>query len=318
MADKIKIYRKDLEGFYEVTPDEYYKSYNGGDPLMSAGYQLTEQAQELSGGSVTYDKEKGLAEAKTVYGFFDKDLVEEYAKNWSRTGDANTSIVLTRQSAVWEKQFGYLKREDGSLVMSELDALSNIASYKNTLSEYDIKDFTLFEDKFKKLVQTEVAPLEFQQRMDLVANQVLDDIPKVRDLFAREYNIDVTDSAILGALINEDVQDGIFANQIKTLQIEAEAASRGFSTSFEKFQELRRSGFTREMAKNVYSSAGSLINQAQNVGRDLGIETLEQSALGNQEAINRVNRIQAEIQSKQGLQLGSKKINDEVTGLIED
>ena len=44
----------------------------------------------------------------------------------------------------------------------------------------------------------------------------------------------------------------------------------------------------------------------------------DKKAERRKKTIHRVNRIQAEIQSKQGLQLGSKKINDEVTGLIED
>lgn len=319
MADKIKIYRKDLESFYTVTPDEYYKSYNGGDPLISAGYKLTEQKQELSAAnSASFLKEDGLAIAKETYGFFSNAMVQEYAKNWTRTGNATTSLVLTRQSSVWEKEFGYLKREDGSLVMSELDALSNEASYKNTLSEYGIKDFTLFKKKFENMIKNEVAPLEFQQRIDLVANQVLDDLPAVRDLFAREYNIEATESAIFGALINDEVEDGLLANQITTLQIEAEAASRGFTTSFAKFENLRRQGFTREKARSLYQNAGSLINTASGIGRDLTIETLEQASLGNKQATDRINRINAELQSKQGIQLGSAKKGDEVTGLIAD
>ena len=319
MVDKIKIYRKDLETFYRVTPDEYYKSYNGGDPLISAGYQLTEQKQEQAAASkASFDKEKGLAVAKETYGFFSNEMVNEYAANWTKTGDAVTSLVLTRQSAVWENEFGYLKRDDGSLVMSELDALSNIASFKNTLSEYDIKDFTLFEEKFKDMIKSEVAPLEFQQRIDLVANQVLDDIPAVRELFAREYNIEATDAAIFGALINDDVQDGLLTNQITTLQIESEAVSKGFSTSFAKFEAMRRQGMTREKARNLYSTAGGLINTAATVGRDLSIDTLEQAALGDQNAINRFNRTQADILSTYGTSLGAAKKGDEVTGLIED
>ena len=189
---------------------------------------------------------------------------------------------------------------------------------KNTLSEYGIKDFTLFKKKFENMIKNEVAPLEFQQRIDLVANQVLDDLPAVRDLFAREYNIEATESAIFGALINDEVEDGLLANQITTLQIEAEAASRGFTTSFAKFENLRRQGFTREKARSLYQNAGSLINTASGIGRDLTIETLEQASLGNKQATDRINRINAELQSKQGIQLGAAKINDEVTGLIAD
>lgn len=309
MADLIKVYRKDLEGFYEVSEDRAKE-------LEAVGYSRDPQISASTSASVTYDRQEGLQTAQSLYSFFNQDLLNEYANNWVNTGDATRSIGMLRQSAVWEKEFGYLKRDDGSLIMSELDAVSNIASYKNTLFEYNIKDFTLFEDKFKNLISTEVSPLEFQQRIDLVYNQVIDDIPKVKELFARDYGIEATDDAILGALINEDVEQGLLSNQITTLQIEAEAAAAGFNTSFARFETLRREGLTREKARTLYRNAQGLIDAASTVGRELDLATLEGAALGDVQATKRLQRTQADIFAQQGATLGAAKKGDEVTGLI--
>jgi len=309
MADLIKVYRKDLEGFYEVSEDRAKE-------LEAVGYSRDPQISASTSASVTYDRQEGLQTAQSLYSFFNQDLLNEYANNWVNTGDATRSIGMLRQSAVWEKEFGYLKRDDGSLIMSELDAVSNIASYKNTLFEYNIKDFTLFEDKFKNLISTEVSPLEFQQRIDLVYNQVIDDIPKVKELFARDYGIEATDDAIFGALINEDVEQGLLSNQITTLQIEAEAAAAGFNTSFARFETLRREGLTREKARTLYRNAQGLIDAASTVGRELDLSTLEGAALGDVQATKRLQRTQADIFAQQGATLGAAKKGDEVTGLI--
>ncbi|MDA7543923.1 hypothetical protein N8814_05235 [Acidimicrobiia bacterium] len=309
MADLIKVYRKDLEGFYEVSEDRAKE-------LEAVGYSRDPQISASTSASVTYDRQEGLQKAQSLYSFFNQDLLNEYANNWVNTGDATRSIGMLRQSAVWEKEFGYLKRDDGSLIMSELDAVSNIASYKNTLFEYNIKDFTLFEDKFKDLISTEVSPLEFQQRIDLVYNQVIDDIPKVKELFARDYGIEATDDAIFGALINEDVEQGLLSNQITTLQIEAEAAAAGFNTSFARFETLRREGLTREKARTLYRNAQGLIDAASTVGRELDLSTLEGAALGDVQATKRLQRTQADIFAQQGATLGAAKKGDEVTGLI--
>ena len=307
MADLIKVYRKDLEGFYEVSEDRAKE-------LEAVGYSRDPEVSASN--SITYDRQEGLQTAQSLYSFFNQDLLNEYANNWVTTGDATRSIGMLRQSAVWEKEFGYLKRDDGSLIMSELDAVSNIASYKNTLFEYNIKDFTLFEDKFKDLISTEVSPLEFQQRIDLVYNQVIDDIPKVKELFARDYGIEATDDAIFGALINEDVEQGLLSNQITTLQIEAEAAAAGFNTSFARFETLRREGLTREKARTLYRNAQGLIDAASTVGRELDLSTLEGAALGDVQATKRLQRTQADIFAQQGATLGAAKKGDEVTGLI--
>ena len=166
--------------------------------------------------------------------------------------------MLRRESKAWEKQFGFLRRDDGTLIMSEKDAISNIYSYKSTLAEYDIEDTSMFDKKFEDLIKNGVAPIEFEERLALVYNEVIDDIPEVSKLFAEQYNIEASNEAIFGALINEDIEDGLLDNQIDTLKLQAEGTSRGFSTSFAEHNHLEVEELI-EILQKVYMKVQELL-----------------------------------------------------------
>lgn len=266
----------------------------------------------------SYTFAQGLDTAKALYDFFEDDLLEEYARNWAKYGDPAVAIGLTRKSKTWDKYFGYLKRDDGTLVMSELDAMSNIYSFKSTLSEYGIDDTSMFEKNFESLIVNGVAPIEFEERIATVYNEVIDDIPEVQRLYAEQFGIQADKSAIFGSLLNKDVEDGLLANQIATLQLQAESTSRGFSTSFERAKSLRLRGLDRAKAKSLYETAGQTIAGFSSIGRDVNLSTLEEAALGDVRMINRLKRYESEYMSTQGRQLGAVKKDDKITGLIED
>jgi len=61
-----------------------------------------------------------------------------------------------------------------------------------------------------------------------------------------------------------------------------------------------------------------MISQAAKIGRELDITTLEEATVGDTAAQQRIQRIQSEIQSKQGLTLGAAKKGNQITGLIAD
>jgi len=262
--------------------------------------------------------QKGLEKANALYAFLPPELLDTFAESWAKYGDANIAMGAVRKSSTWKQKFGYLQRQDGSLIMSEIDALATIATYKSTLAEVGITDFKDFEKQFQELISNEVSGLEFQQRIDTVYSGVVEQIPEVEALFRDRYGIALDQPTIFGALINPDIQDKVLAGEIQTLQLQAEASSRGFTTSFSRFQELKNRGLSQEQARGIYQTAGQTISQAESIGRELDISTLEEATLGDTNATKRLQRISAELQSKQGIQLGAAKINDEVTGLIAD
>ncbi|BAQ84934.1 hypothetical protein [uncultured Mediterranean phage uvMED] len=315
-----EIFRKDLVGSYNVSDLEYYGDGTEENPgLINAGYSLQPQAYDSGSSSgPKYSAEEGYSQGEALFPFLPEKVLKEFSKQWAKSGDAQIALGATRQTADWKAEFGYLQRDDGSLIMDEISALSTKATYKQTLSEVGIKDFTDFEDEFESLITNEVSGAEFQQRIDVTYAGVVNQIPEVEALFRDRYNIDVDAPTIFGALINPKIQDKVLAGEIQTLQLQAEASSRGFTTSFSRFQELKNRGLSQEQARGIYQTAGQTISQAESIGRELDITTLEEATLGDTNAAKRLQRISAELQSKQGIQLGAAKINDEVTGLIAD
>lgn len=317
-----RIYRKDLATHYDVTDEEYYVSYNGGDPLIDAGYSLEPQTAEAQAESAaatkTFSAEKGMQIANTMFSFMPEAVMKEFADAYVKYGDADMSLGATRKTKAYEKEFGYLMRDDGTMIMDEITSLSTKATYRQTLSEVGINNFDDFEDDLNELVRTEVSGAEFQQRIDTVYYGVIDQIPQVEQLYRDRYGIEVDESTIFAGLINPKVEDKILKGEIQTLQLQAQAASRGFTTTFSRFEELRKLGLTTQQASQLYESAGGMITQAAGIGRELDLETLEEAALGDQKASQRLQRINAELQSTQGLTLGSAKKGKQVTGLIVD
>ena len=311
----VKVYRKDLVGFYDVTPERAKE-------LESAGYStdssVAADAQQESASNKP-NTDAAMAVARSLFSFFPEAVLKDYANAWIKYDDAQLAIAETRTKPAWKAEFGYLQRDDGSLIMSEAEALSTKASYAETLGEVGITDTTQFSTKFNDLITGEVSAAEFQQRVDLVYNQVVDQIPEVEKLYRDRYGIEIDQPTIFGALIDPDISDKVLKGDIQTLQLQAQASIRGFTQSFARFEELRKAGLTTEQAAQVYEQATGFIEAASTVGREVELETLEEAALGDVTSQQRLQRISSEIQSQGGIQLGSAQTQSgEITGLIED
>ena len=325
----VQVFRRDLVGSYTVENDTIIE--DGVEVTRDLQYYLDKgyttdssvEATNFGGGSTTpqdagYSYDKGISMAQALYSFFPEDVTKEFAKQWVKFGDAGQAAAATRQTGAWKREFDWLERDDGTLIMTELEALSTIASYRETLGEVGIADFSDFEDDFKTMVTSEVSAAEFQDRIDLVYAGVKDQIPEVERLFRDRYNIETDQSTIFAALINPKIEDKLLKGEILTLQLQAEATSRGFSTTFARFAELRKRGLTQEQARGIYETAGDFIQRAAGVGRELDTATLEEAALGDITSQKRIRRAEAEIAARSGVQLGAAKKGDEVTGLIAD
>ena len=273
-----------------------------------------------SGSSSSVTNEAAMAIARSLFSFFPEAVLKEYAKSWVKYADPQLAIADVRTTTAWENEFGYLKREDGTLIMSEGEALSTKASYKETLQEVGITDTEQFNQKFKDLVSGEVSAAEFQQRVDLVYSQVVDQIPEVERLYRERYNINIDAPTVFGALIDEDISDKVLKGDIQTLQLQAQASIRGFTQNFARFEELKKAGLTVQQASQLYEAAQPTMELAENIGRELDITTLEEAAIGDVKASQRLSRVQAEAQTELGgVSVGAAKTRSgKITGLVEE
>lgn len=303
-------------GMSEVAAQQTADNLNSAAPIVSTTNNDTPTPQSTT---PTVNTDAAMAVARSLFSFFPEAVLKDYANAWIKFDDTQLAIAETRTKPAWKAEFGYLQRDDGSLIMSEAEALSTKASYAETLGEVGITDTTQFATKFNDLITGEVSAAEFQQRVDLVYNQVVDQIPEVEKLYRDRYGIEIDQPTIFGALIDPDISDKVLKGDIQTLQLQAQASIRGFTQSFARFEELRKAGLTTEQAAQVYEQATGFIEAATTVGREVELKTLEEAALGDVTSQQRLQRISSEIQSQGGIQLGSAQTQSgEITGLIED
>ena len=258
----------------------------------------------------------GAALAKSLFSMYPDKLVDLYAGYWVQYGNEEIAKGMLIKTPEYKKEFGYLLREDGTMRMTEIEAMSNKASFKNTLAEFGIPYSEAFNKQFETMIENDVSPLEFDTRVNTVYEAVIDDIPQVAELYASQYNISgATPELILAGLINPDIQDAILNNDIDTLRIGAEGVAAGFTFDFDRVNQLRKAGFTRQTAKNLYTQADPMLAQAASLNRDLDISDLEDAAVGNAEAMSAVNKATNEALSQSSFITGSRKKGDKITGL---
>ena len=342
----VRVYRSDL-GFGQGTDGQnYYEvSEDRAKELEAIGYSRTPVSSEdrsAPGGSIFTGTDDvsfysdvdaamsgisdtasgrsvstGAALAKSLFSMYPDKLVDLYAGFWVTYGNEDIAKGMLIKTPEYKKEFGYLLREDGTMRMTELEAMSNKASFKNTLAEFGIQYTEAFNKQFEAMIENDVSPLEFDTRVNTVYQAVIDDIPQVVELYANQYGISgVTPELVLAGLINPDIQDAILNNEIETLQIGAEGLAAGFTFDFDKVNRLRKAGFTRQTAKSLYGNAGTFLSQEQSIDRGLDISTLEESAIGNTEAMSAVAKASAEAASESSIVTGSRKKDDKITGLV--
>lgn len=316
------IYRRDLDGRYKVEDTGYSLS-----ELKNAGYTTDYESlgknekgvtvsEPTSGDTSGADFKYAMAIANTLYSFMPANVVKKFAEGYVKYGgDKDLALAYTRNTKEYQDEFSYLMNDDGTLKMTEIEAVGVMESYKNTLSEVGINEFSDFTEKFKQMVGT-TSPLEFQQRIDFVYNNVIDKIPEVKELFATQMGIEADNATIFASLINPDIEDKVLTGTIETVNIAAEATSRGFGYSFAKFNKLKKQGMNVESARKLYETAGDFITKAGTIGRELDLETLEAASLGDLASTNRIKRIESELISTYGLNLGAAQKDGKVTGLI--
>ena len=188
----VYVYNPDAEQPYvaEFTDATALKEYFNNNPGATAisqnlwknetyGQGIQSNSNPEANTEIVKDISEGLKRARDLFNYFPANIQAEFARNWIEYGETTLAKAATRQSQAWKDEFEYLEREDGSLVMDEITALSTKATYRQTLAEIGISDTSDFEEEFDKMITGDVSGAEFQERIDLVYNSVKNNIPAV-------------------------------------------------------------------------------------------------------------------------------------------
>lgn len=191
-------------------------------------------------------------------------LFEEWKRLYIDAGgtaspySATVATEQIRQSPMYDTFFPGLRREDGSLRMTESQYYNRIDSYMNIIEGVDVNP-DLFAKQFEMLIEGDVSPDEFASRVNNLYERVALAGDAIRDWYTTEFGIDMTNSALIGSLMDPDLGASILNRQITMAEIGGEASERNFSLSSQFVTMLAEQGMERGEADRLFGSAEKML-----------------------------------------------------------
>ena len=264
-------------------------------------------AQNLVNEFLRQSKDLGLYNAPTATEVFDEEEVEEVPTSqelkalypwmtdgllnilldgeggYVETGKMNVALASMRASEEYAKTFPGIAREDGSLRMTESQYYETIDVMKDTLRDYNLNP-EVFQNDIVSAISGDVSAKEFAERLNFGYSQVVNNIPQVKEVYFREYGLDLSDEALFAMFISPDIADSVLQNQILVSSIIAEAETAGASITKEAAMSFAQAGISQTQAREVFGQAVSIapgLSDMTTTAIARGIAGLDPEALAN-------------------------------------
>ena len=178
---------------------------------------------------------------------------------WTLDDTPGFAIDQVRKHADYGTWFPGNVREDGSTIMGEDQYVATIESYKDSLLSVGVNP-DLFDEQFPNLIQGLVDPAEFTQRVESMYESVLVAAPAIRDAYATEYAVDMTDAAIVASFLDPDIGQAILTRRIAISEVSGEASQRSFNVGAAFSERLVQAGLdTQGEAAQFFAEADMMI-----------------------------------------------------------
>jgi hypothetical protein len=192
-------------------------------------------------------------------------LIDAWFNEYLELGGSSVATSATNASErirndaeyrnLYDSYFPGNRREDGSLRHLESRYSNLMDSYRNALQGVNVNP-DLFEDKLAGLIAGDVDESEFTTRVESMYERVLESSTDIRDYYATNYGLDLTQEAIIASFLDPDVGNAVLNRQIAVSEIGGEAAIRGFDVDLGYAEELEATGMRREQAQALFGRAG--------------------------------------------------------------
>lgn len=194
------------------------------------------------------------ARAAALYPFLPPSLLDIFADKWAASGDPNLALAETRADSRYDSYFPGIKRSDGSLRMSEAEYLGRIDGYHMALSQFGLNS-TVFSNHFIEMIEGDLDPSELASRLSSAYDQVITAMPGVREFYATNYGVDLTDEAIFASFIDPELGNAILNQRIAVSQIGGAGAAFGFQIDLAFAERIRQRGLGASQANQAFAEA---------------------------------------------------------------
>lgn len=249
------------------------------------------------------ERERNRAAIMATVSWLPSDLIDQYVGEWVRSGQSELAWAVVRQSPAYDRHFAGIRRDDGTLRMTEQDYMSHKDAFQRELRQWGLNP-ELFEGHHARLVEGEVSAQEFRQRIDAKATGVLQNLPEIRERFGQFYGIsELTDEALIASALDPEIGRQVLQGRITAAQISGEASRFGFERGREASERLAQVGGLDDQmrARDFFAGAARAVPRMQRFserfeqGRpSFGIEQYEEAGLfGTTELQRRMRRLHA-------------------------
>ena len=265
------------------------------------------------------DKAEGILFGTPEAGAFDREAGEFVIERGAKRGILGTGGKFSIGEG------SLIRKNDGTLRMTEQEYIVAKEFMELELRNYNLNPQVFGED-IVDAISGDVSPQEFSERLQAGYQNIVQNIPQVKQVYLREFNLDLNEESIFGMFISPRLSTAVLDNQIRQSQIlaEAETALGTRALTVQVARGLQQQGLTQAQARRGFQGAAALLpglsQGAERFGRGdiTATEYVEATELGDQGVAERIRRIESQITSASSAQAGAARTRTgEVVGLEE-
>ena len=263
-----------------------------------------------------------LGDAQALFPYFPGNILNIILDSWVDSGSIDLAIAQGRASEDYAKTFPGIKREDGSLRMTEIQYLEVKDAMKDSLRNYNLNP-DIFQNEIIDAIQGDVDIQEFQGRLQFGYEQLINNRDVVLEVYRAEYGMDLTEEALFAMFISPEIATSVLENQILVSQILAEAEVADITLGKSTVQDFISAGISQEQARGLFRETeqlSGLTGVAAQMGQDLSEEDIASGLAGlSPEQLGLIKSAEARSASQSSVQAGAATTQaGQVTGLIEE
>lgn len=263
-----------------------------------------------------------FTEAKNLYPYYPESIIQNILDVWTNTGEITIAISEARASDTFEKEFPGIKRPDGSLRMTEIEYLETKDYMADALRTYNLNPGVFGED-IVEAIAGDVSAKEFTGRLEFAYQQLVNNIPQVKEIYLAQHGLDLTDEAIFAMFVSPELSESVLQNQVLVSQISAEAEVAGLSIGITTAQQFVQAGIDQQASRQLFGQTSQVSEGLQLAAASQGTSISEQEiATGlaglSPEELSKIRGIQATATSEMSPVAGAATTNTgQVVGLEE-
>ena len=263
-----------------------------------------------------------LGDAQALFPYFPGNILNIILDSWVDSGSIDLAIAQGRASEDYAKTFPGIKREDGSLRMTEIQYLEVKDAMADSLRNYNLNP-DIFQNEIIDAIQGDVDIQEFQGRLQFGYEQLISNRDVVLEVYKAEYGMDLTEEALFAMFISPDIATAVLENQILVSQILAEAEVADITLGKSTVQDFISAGISQEQARGLFRETeqlSGLTGVAAQMGQDLSEEDIASGLAGlSPEQLGLIKSAEARSASQSAVQAGAATTQaGQVTGLVEE